>query len=233
MDIRVAVLIDGSFFIRRVQFFYRKYFSHCQRLTAEQTVDVLQRLVTSHLTVDNNGYQHLYRIFFYDALPLDIKVHLPIKINNETNHRVIDFAKTDENLYRKSIIQQLKKQRKVALRMGIVKHSKEWKLNTQTLKRLLKGDIEFSELTNDDFIYDIRQKGVDIKLGVDIATLAFKKQVDKIVLIAGDSDFVPVVNILMVWCLLIWLPFYKQYYRVSLIHNLSGGMIVAVGWGEE
>ena len=32
---------------------------------------------------------------------------------------------------------------------------------------------------------------VDIKIGVDIASLAFKKNAEKIVLISGDSDFVP------------------------------------------
>ena len=30
-----------------------------------------------------------------------------------------------------------------------------------------------------------------MKIGIDIASLAYKKQVDRIVLIAGDSDFVP------------------------------------------
>ncbi len=30
-----------------------------------------------------------------------------------------------------------------------------------------------------------------MKIGLDIATLAFKEQVDQMILIAGDSDFVP------------------------------------------
>ena len=30
-----------------------------------------------------------------------------------------------------------------------------------------------------------------MKIGLDIATLSYKKQVDQIILIAGDSDFVP------------------------------------------
>lgn len=36
----------------------------------------------------------------------------------------------------------------------------------------------------------VDQKGVDMKIGLDIASLAYKKQVDQIVLISGDSDFV-------------------------------------------
>ena len=34
-----------------------------------------------------------------------------------------------------------------------------------------------------------------MKIGLDIASLAFKKQVDKIVLISGDSDFVPAAKL--------------------------------------
>lgn len=34
-----------------------------------------------------------------------------------------------------------------------------------------------------------------MKIGLDIASLAFKKQVDKIVLIAGNSDFLPAAKL--------------------------------------
>lgn len=200
MDARVAVLVDGSFFIRRVQFYQRKYFAHTAALTAEQTVKVLQKITYKHLLepkgkLDKEQNYHLYRLFFYDAAPLSIKVHLPLKEPSETHHRVLDYAKTPENLYRLALIECLKKQRKYAVRMGTLKHNKEWRLNPKSLKKLLKNEAEFSELTNEDFSYDVRQKGVDIKLGVDIATLAIKKQVDKIILIAGDSDFVPAAKL--------------------------------------
>ncbi|WP_225738937.1 NYN domain-containing protein [Citrobacter amalonaticus] len=55
----------------------------------------------------------------------------------------------------------------------------------------MKGEKSWDQLTNDDFYYDIKQKQVDIKLGMDITTLAYEKLVDVIVLVAGDSDFVP------------------------------------------
>lgn len=47
------------------------------------------------------------------------------------------------------------------------------------------------ELTEADYVYHAVQKGVDMKIGLDIASLAYKKLVSKIILIAGDSDFVP------------------------------------------
>ena len=34
-----------------------------------------------------------------------------------------------------------------------------------------------------------------MKIGLDIASLAFKKQVDQIILISGDSDFVPAAKL--------------------------------------
>lgn len=34
-----------------------------------------------------------------------------------------------------------------------------------------------------------------MKIGVDIASLAYKKQVNQIILIAGDSDFVPAAKL--------------------------------------
>ena len=34
-----------------------------------------------------------------------------------------------------------------------------------------------------------------MKIGVDIASLAYKHQVDQIILIAGDSDFVPAAKL--------------------------------------
>lgn len=40
-----------------------------------------------------------------------------------------------------------------------------------------------------------RKKALICELGVDIASLAYKKQVDQMILIAGDSDFVPAAKL--------------------------------------
>jgi uncharacterized LabA/DUF88 family protein len=59
------------------------------------------------------------------------------------------------------------------------------------LKQLLAGKIQITDLSKDDFQVTFQQKGVDMKIGLDIASLAYQKNVDQIILIAGDSDFVP------------------------------------------
>ena len=50
--------------------------------------------------------------------------------------------------------------------------------------------MQISDVGEKDFMIQVDQKGVDMKIGLDIASLAYKKQVDQIVLISGDSDFV-------------------------------------------
>ena len=41
----------------------------------------------------------------------------------------------------------------------------------------------------------MRQKGVDLRIGVDIALMAKDGLVDRIVLVAGDSDLVPAMKL--------------------------------------
>ena len=41
---------------------------------------------------------------------------------------------------------------------------------------------------------NIRQKGVDMRIGLDIASLTLKKHVEVIVLVTADSDFVPAMK---------------------------------------
>ncbi len=59
----------------------------------------------------------------------------------------------------------------------------------------MNGSKSVDDLDSTDFELNLEQKGVDMRIGLDIAQLAFKKQVDKIILIAGDSDFVPAAKL--------------------------------------
>lgn len=85
----------------------------------------------------------------------------------------------------------------MALRLGYLDaNNARWVIhNKEKEKKLFNRKISIEEFQNDDFIYHAKQKGVDIKIGLDIATLALKKLVQKIVLISGDSDFVPAAKL--------------------------------------
>ena len=77
----------------------------------------------------------------------------------------------------------------VALRMGDRKF-RGWTLNA----RQPPTDKRELQITSSDLIPNVHQKGVDMRVGLDIASLTLKKQVEVIVLVTGDSDFVPAMK---------------------------------------
>ncbi|MCB9965970.1 MAG: NYN domain-containing protein [Rhodospirillales bacterium] len=142
------------------------------------------------LHLKNGNYKKkLYRIFVYDCPPFTgVQMH-PL------TRRQIHFGKTEVAEFKNNFHDELKKKRLVALRYGHIQSSKEWKTSPQILKDVLSGKRDLSTLSEQEIVPDFRQKGVDIKIGIDIASLAFKKLVDQIVLISGDSDFVPAAKL--------------------------------------
>lgn len=68
-------------------------------------------------------------------------------------------------------------------------------MSDAVLKELCNDTKKWVDITAADFVINVEQKGVDMKIGVDIASLAYKKQVKQIVLISGDSDFVPAAKL--------------------------------------
>jgi uncharacterized LabA/DUF88 family protein len=49
-------------------------------------------------------------------------------------------------------------------------------------------------LTDNDFCPDFEQKGVDMRIGLDIATLCQNRAVDRIILVSGDTDCIPAMK---------------------------------------
>ena len=46
-----------------------------------------------------------------------------------------------------------------------------------------------------DLVSNIRQKGVDMMIGIDMTTLAIKRLVSTVVIVSGDSDLVPAMKL--------------------------------------
>ena len=180
-----AVLYDGSFFLKR----YRKLSGPSCNYTPYHIAKLIFILSLLHLRKLKKDNLDLYRIFYYDCKPFDKKVHHPL------SGRCIDFSKTPEAIFRNDLFEELKKKRKVALRLGHIKSDLSWTINPGLTKDLLKGKIPLSSLKEDDIKIQMRQKTIDLKIGVDITHLAYKKLVDTIILVAGDGDFVPAAKI--------------------------------------
>lgn len=103
----------------------------------------------------------------------------------------VDFSKTALYTWTNEFFDELKKKRKFALRMGKLADAQAcYTLKPEIVRQLCLGSVDMSAIKEKDFIINIDQKGVDMKIGLDIASLAYKKQVDQIILISGDSDFV-------------------------------------------
>ncbi|MGM0478491.1 MAG: NYN domain-containing protein [Bacteroidota bacterium] len=180
MKKKTAILVDGGFYLKRYRSIHK-----IKNPAPERTANDLWEMCLKHLSQAKRESFDLYRIFYYDCLPYDKKQHNPV------TGKSIDFSKTEQYKFQVDFFEELKKKRKVALRLGVLEDRKRWIIKPSKTKQLLKKDISIDELTEEDVQFDFSQKRVDIKIGLDIASMALKRQVDQIILISGDSDFVP------------------------------------------
>lgn len=180
--IRTAILVDSAFYQKRANVLFGQK-------TGEARADELCEYCRRHLrglVSGTTATKYLYRIFVYDCPPSDKTIMHPL------TQKSIWLKKTDLYTWTNSFHAALASKRKVALRMGeLLESTAGYVLKADVVKKLCRKDISIDDLSEADFRLDIQQKGVDMKIGLDIASLAYKKLVDQIVLIAGDSDFVP------------------------------------------
>lgn len=188
---KIAILVDGGYFLKRLP-------TVCPDVPpkdAEQVAKVIGKLVYSHLVSHNKlvGNAHprsnLYRVFYYDARPYLEKGHLPI------TKKAIDYSKTEEAKFRLELFEKLRRSPNTAVRLGEVRKERGWILREEPQKELLSGNKMVADLIDSDFVPGLRQKAVDMRIGLDIASLTLKKQVEAIVLVAGDADFVPAAKL--------------------------------------
>lgn len=180
-----AVMVDAGFYLTQAQRIFG-------RQPPDEAARKLHQLALNHLNDDNGRRRiaRLYRIFVYDAPPVTWKGHTPI------GKKAIDLGKSATAKWRNTFHKTLRGLRKVALRMGEIPTSQvRWQLKPGVLKDITNGRKCWEQLTDDDFRLDLRQKGVDMRLGLDIASLAYQRNVNQIVLISGDADFVPVAKL--------------------------------------
>lgn len=179
---KTAILVDGGFYKKRAEVIYGKQ-------TPEKMAENLISHCHKHL--DHKGDKSsLYRIFYYDCPPLDKKVVHPF------TKKTIDFSTKQSSIDARNFLDILRTTRKVALRLGkLTSSGSDYIIPPYTVKKLCAKKLQISDMKESDFKLNVRQKGVDMRIGLDIASLAYKHQVDRIVLIAGDSDFVPAAKL--------------------------------------
>lgn len=216
---KIAILIDGGFFMKRL-----KDWPNIDRTNAGSVATAARWMCRRHVQrlTGANGrggiwLDHVYRIFFYDAHPYEDQPHHPLK------NRQINYKSTPEAVFRRALFQEIRRQRKFALRLGTLTKTGDWMPYNRHMKGLLKlwhhaeyldavladpSNLDpektaaarralgsWTKLTENDVELPLRQKGVDMRIGLDIASMTFKRQVDTIILVTGDSDFIPAAKI--------------------------------------
>lgn len=190
---KVAILVDGGFYRKKASMAFgikspseRAYelVKYCKMHLREPP------LFPQDPKKSCRFYNELYRIFYYDCPPISRTVYHPLTQKN------IDFAKTESYTWMTSFLEELKHKRSLALRLGILAdNTVYYGLKNNTIRKLFSKKIDISNITERDFDLVLRQKGVDMKIGIDITTIAYKRLANQIILISGDSDFVPAAKL--------------------------------------
>ncbi len=220
-DRQIAILIDGGFFLKRLPKLVKQ--SRCE--TAKNIAGCIRLMCRTHVhaligTKDKLWHKHIYRIFFYDAVPYEGTGQHPF----EKKHIAFGKSKIAESRY--ALFDELKRQRNVALRLGKVTRDGDWSIIGPASRKIIPtktwiesldlsgvGEDGIIQLTETQRVEAVRlqslwksidssqvrlplkQKGVDMRIGLDIAALTLKRQANTIILVSGDSDFVPAAKL--------------------------------------
>ncbi len=159
---KVAILIDGGFFVQR----FKENNRRSPKIGDLQPFlnDIINKVSATNPVGTNDM---LLRTYYYDCRPNGDK-----KIDPSGKH--VDFSKHPQFNAANLFHADLRTFPQLALRLGEFSFD-GWKVNPKNQQT---------------FIPDFKQKSVDIKLGLDIAWMSSKRTIDKLVLVAGDSDFV-------------------------------------------
>lgn len=176
--LRYAILLDAGFIKRKL----RPIFDPLTSSHFEQLVNAIR----GHASLADH---RLHRVYFYDAAPLSRSVVHPV--SGET----LEYGATEVYQANVTLLKEIAKLPHVALRQGELSHD-GWSAKWKSLVKAHKYDKANDTLTLKckDLTPIIRQKGVDMRIGMDIAALTLKKHVDIIVLVTADSDFVPAMK---------------------------------------
>lgn len=137
---KTAILVDGGFYRYRAQ-------KCLGKILPKERASELISYCWKHLNWKDEDPCDLYRIFYYDCPPLSTQVYHPFL------KRSVDLSKSDMFLWAREFYDELKKKRKVALRMGEISEiSARYVLKDKVQKRLFNGTMRFEDVTESDFM---------------------------------------------------------------------------------
>ena len=168
---RYAIMLDGGFVTKVLG----------QRLhrfpTAEDIIAECERLSAHPTLVD----YELLRIYYYDAPPAAKRLTNPI------DGSVVNLKSSSRYREATALHESLGAAPNFALRMGETV-TRGWQIGERAFGKMSRRP---RALTARDLIPNVKQKGVDLRIGLDIARLSLKEFIRVIVVVTGDSDLIP------------------------------------------
>lgn len=143
-----------------------------QELGFQYHNDFVERFAWSCVDHDR---EHVLRILYYDCAPFAGEVTLPIS----GERRVFESGD--------GWLRDLAQRERFAVRRGVLK------FRGYRLRRGVQA-TPGQALTDDDFAPDFEQKGVDVRIALDVASYAHLPSIDQIVLASQDTDLVPAMK---------------------------------------
>lgn len=168
-----AILIDGGFAKRKLG-------TSQKPATADSFRELVEAISKSPELVGSR----LHRVYYYDSVPLESSEKNPL------SGELLEFGKQPIVSRSRQLFAQLSRLPLFAVRLGELSFN-GW---TTPEKKLRKSEGAQVTISSEDLKPHITQKGVDMRIGMDIAALALKKHAQIIVLVTGDSDFVPAMK---------------------------------------
>lgn len=173
MQAGLAIMMDGGFVRHKLRGALRR------PVTADD-IESLARTLSQHPKVSRYS---LYRVFYYDALPFS-----GVSANPISRERT-SFDNTPVARDMTRLLDRIEMKESFALRKGLLL-LKGWKLTNRAERNLGPERV----LQASDLEPNFSQKGVDMRIGLDIAWIAIKRLVETIILVTGDSDFIPAMK---------------------------------------
>lgn len=175
-DERIAVLLDAGFVKKRL----------AAKAKSFPSIEDVSGWIESLLQHPDLVRSRLFRTYWYDADPFGEKRSNPID-GKKTN-----FATTLEAERNRHLMRQIETVPDVAVRKGDLLF-RGWRVHAAAMKELVKSPPR--NLKAEDLEPVFIQKGVDMRIGLDIASLALKRLVDGIVLVTADADMIPAMKL--------------------------------------
>jgi len=171
---KTAILIDGEFFSIALR--------HDLKLTRRPSATEVYEHALRLADLED---EEIWRIFYYDARPFTGFQYHPV------TKRSIGFGATTVARLRRAFLDQLGQMHLVALRCGEAR-PRGWNLSDDYLHQLRMGDVRPPVAA--DYQLRFEQKGVDMRIGIDVAMLALNRYVDRIIVVTNDTDLVPALK---------------------------------------